>query len=202
MTHEEFFRDYIVTWEGGLSLDPDDAGNWFASAGCRPVLTGSKYGVTAAALAAYRGCARIAPADMRALTIDEAVRLGQQLYYARPGFDRLPWDPLVASLVDFGWGAGPRQAATLLQRLIGIAADGAVGARTVEAYRRFVAVHTIAVAARTWREARDGFYRALVATRPADAKYLHGWLRRSTYFAPGGAWWGRFTAATAQGSPA
>lgn len=194
MTREEFFRDYITTWEGGLSLDPDDAGNWFAARGCAPVLTGSKYGVTAAALAAFRGCASVGAGDISALTLDEAVRLGKRLFYETPGIDLLPWDGLVASMVDFGWGAGPVQAIKLLQRLVAVADDGQVGAFTARAYAQFVASHGLEGAAGRWQATRDGYYRTIVARRPVNAKYLRGWTRRSAYFAPGTTWWRRFTA--------
>lgn len=197
MTRAAFFRDYITTWEGGLSLDPDDSGNWFAARGCAPALVGSNFGVTGAALATFRGCDTICAGDIRALTLDEAARLGERLYYDEPGFTRLPWDAVIASVVDFGWGAGPHEAITLLQRMLGVDDDGAIGDATAAAYRRAVAARGIAHVADQWRAAREGFYRLLCTRRPSDAKYLRGWLRRTAYFAPGTAWWRRFTAIAA-----
>ena len=189
----DFFRDYIETWEGGLSLDPDDTGNWYARKGAKPVLVGSNRGVTGAALAAYRGTALITPTDIAALTLQEAALIGCKLYYDVPDFDLLPWDPVVASIVDFGWGAGPVQAAKLLQRMIAVADDGKIGAYTVAAYRQFIASHGLDEAARQWQRVRDDFYRLIVARRPVNAKYLKGWMRRSAYFAPATPWWKRFT---------
>lgn len=188
----EFFRDYIATWEGGLSLDPDDAGNWFGAKGCAPALIGSKYGVTGAALAAFRDCATITAEDIACLTIDEAARIGMRLYYRRPHIDRLPWDPVIASLVDFGWGAGPGQAIRLLQRMIKVVDDGRIGPVTIAAYQKYIASYGVEEAARNWQAARDDFYRLIAKKRPINAKYLRGWLRRSGYFAPGSAWWKRF----------
>lgn len=193
MTREEWFRDDLGAWEGGLSLDPDDRGNWYAADGAAPVLVGSRYGVTAAALARFRGCAAIGRADMAALTLDEAVAVGERLFYREPGFARLPWDAAVASAVDFGWGAGPAQAVRRLQRLVGAAEDGCLGERTAAAYRAFVRRTGLAGAARAWCAVRGDFYRALVRQRPADGKYLAGWLRRSASFLPGTPWWRRFT---------
>jgi len=192
MGRDDFFRDYISTWEGGLSLDPDDAGNWFGANGCAPVLIGSKYGVTGAALAAFRDCRTITARDIACLTIDEAVRIGIRLYYDRPHIDRLPWDPVIASLVDFGWGAGPGQAIRLLQRMIKVVDDGRIGPFTIAAYQKYIASYGVTETARHWRAARDDFYRLVATKRPINAKYLRGWTRRSAYFAPGSAWWKRF----------
>ena len=197
MTRAAFFRDYIATWEGGLSLDPDDDGNWFAAKGCAPVLIGSNLGVTGAALAAFRGCDTVSARDMKALTLDEAARLGERLYYDAPGFGRLPWDPAIASVVDFGWGAGPREAIVLLQRMLGLGEDGVIGEATAAGYRAAVAARDIVHVAGQWRAARESFYRQLCAHRPGETKYLRGWLRRSAYFAPASPWWRRFTAVAA-----
>lgn len=197
MTQEEFFRDDICAWEGGLSLDPADQGNWFAGEGGAPVLVGSCYGVTGAALARFRQCRTVTPADMAALSRDEAVRVGERLFYREPGFDRLPWDPLVASAVDFGWGAGPREAVLQMQQMIGAVRDGCLGEKTAAAYHRFVEAHGLSAAASNWRGRRDAFYHQIVARRPGNARFLHGWLRRSASFLPGTSWWRRFTAAPA-----
>jgi lysozyme family protein len=193
MTPHDVFKDYIETWEGGLSLDPDDAGNWYARKGRKPELVGSNHGVTAAALAAWRGSDAIAAADIAALTIDDAAQIAAALYYDQPGFDLLPWDPVVASIVDFGWGAGPVQATKLLQRMIGVADDGRIGPITIRAYRQFVASHGLERAAKQWQAARDIYYRLVVNVRPIMAKYRRGWMLRSAYFIPGTPWWLRFT---------
>lgn len=187
MNPHAFFLDFIKTWEGELSVDPDDSGNWFSGQ-----LIGSKYGVTGAALQAYRG-GLITPKDIANLTIGEAADIGEKNYYRTPGFDRLPWDGVLPSVVDFGWGVGPGQAARVLQRLIGVADDGVIGPWTVRAYREWIASHGLEETARLWQKARDDFYRLVVAKRPINAKYLRGWMRRSAYFVPGGPWWKRFT---------
>jgi lysozyme family protein len=195
MTQEECFREVLARWEGGLSLDPADRGNWFAAPGCAPELVGSCHGVTAAVLARFRGCAAIGRAEMAALTLDEAVRVGVRFFYREPGFDRLPWDATVASVVDFGWGAGPGVAVARLQAMVGAVADGCLGPATATAYRAHVAAHGLAAAANGWRDVRDRFYGALVRARPADNRFLAGWQRRSAYFLPGTPWWWRFTGA-------
>lgn len=203
MTPDAFFRDYISTWEDGgctdpsktHSLDPVDNGNWTGGTCGTGACVGSNHGVTAAALAAFRGVPvdSITTAVMHALTLDEAARIAAKLYYHAPGLDRLPWDPVVASVIDFGWGAGPGQAIKLLERMVSVVPDGKLGLVLIGAYTAYLAKHGLIETASAWLAVRNGFYTRLVIAKPDNARFLKGWLRRSAYFAPGGDWWKRFT---------
>lgn len=192
MTVEEVIEDFIRTYEGVLSVDPDDTGNWFYEKGQKPVLVGSQYGVTGAALAAHRGVTRITPADMKALKIEEAVAIGVERYYDQPDFELLPWNQVTASLVDMGWGAGPGQVAKLLQRMIGANPDGQIGPLTAAAYHQFLRFHGVEDAAQLWAEERNAFYDRIIAARPTNAKYRKGWRRRTAGFLPGTTWWAKW----------
>lgn len=185
-TVADFFGGFIDTHEGGLSLDPADNGNWTGARRNSGRLVGSKYGVTAAALAAYRGVnvSTIAAEDIATLTRDEAVALGVQNYYTKPGFDRLPWNRVTMSVVDKGWGSGPRQAIRLLQRMVGVADDGLLGPKTAEAYRKFIADNGEEQAARKWAEVRIAFDTSLNQPR-----FIRGWNNRTRSFLPGTPWW-------------
>lgn len=198
MTVTAFAEQYISVWEDGgghaLSLDPADPGNWTSGVCGVGTCCGSQHGVTAQALARYRGCpvGDITEATMRQLTVAEAAAIAVRSYYDAPGLGRLPWDPVVASVMDFGWNAGPRQATTMLQRLVGVAPDGAIGPATAQAYAAWIAAHGIEAAAAAWAGSRDTFYRNVATARPADAKFLAGWLRRTAYYLPGTSWWATF----------
>lgn len=202
MIVDDFFRDAIFTWEDGRStdparthsLDPDDNGNWTGGACGQGACVGSNHGVTPAALAEHLGCAPavITRDRMHALTLDEAVTIGEQLYYRGTGLDLLPWDAVIASATDFGWGAGPGMAKRLIQRMIAVAEDGRIGPFTIRAYAQFVASHGIEEAARLWQAQRNLYYQRCVAARPVNARYLKGWMNRAAHFAPGGAWWASF----------
>jgi len=197
-----FAEDYIRTWEDGgssdpartLSLDPDDPGNWTSGVCGKGTLCGSQHGVTAQALAKFSGSSADAITEdvMRALPIEQAAQIALRQYYAAPGLDKLPWDEVVASVMDFGWGAGPRQAVLLLQRAIAVADDGEIGPYTVRAYQQWIKSHGLEGAASMWGDIRNDFYRLIVAKRPVNQKYLHGWMRRTAYFLPGTPWWARF----------
>lgn len=190
MTPIEFITDYIRRWEGGLSLDRDDTGNWVNGR-----LIGSKYGVTAPALARHRGraAASITAQQMADLTLAEAAQIGKVLYYDAPRFDLLPWNRVTASIVDFGWGAGPAQSIKLLQRMLDVADDGRMGPNTAAAYKALLDVQGEVFVAGAWWTIRDTFYELIIGKNPANTKFEKGWDNRSRYFTPGDreGWWGR-----------
>lgn len=184
MTPASFIRGYIQAHEGGLSLDPADTGNWHHRR-----LVGSKYGVTGDVLAAFCKVTAVTPAQMAALTLDEAVQIGLSMFYQGPHFDLAPWDQCIASAVDMAWGAGPGQAIKLLQRMIGANDDGQMGPYTARAYRDFVANHGVDGAARAFAGVRNTFYDQIVKVRPTNSKFLNGWRNRTASFLPGTPWW-------------
>ena len=179
---ESFFRDTILVHESKKhSLDPRDTGNYVDGR-----LVGSKYGVTGAALAAHRGVPRssITLPVMAKLTEAEAIQLGLKGYYRVNGLDKLPWDEVMASVVDLGFNAGPKRAVMELQEMLGINPDGDAGRITRAAYERWRAKLTPAEAMGAWTAARVRFYKGL--NRP---EYIKGWTIRANSFLPGGAWW-------------
>lgn len=183
-TIESFIRHFIDTYEGGLSIDPKDTGNYY-----RGVLVGSKYGVTGAALADYRNVTAISAADIAALTENEAVLVGLELYYDRPDFDLLPWNPVTASIMDMGWGAGPGQSIKLMQRMCGGNDDGKIGRYTIQGYEDYIVNHGLVATATTWCNIRYAFYDQIIKVRPTNAKYRNGWWNRSAGFLPGTPFW-------------
>lgn len=198
----KFIAGYIKDHEGGLSMDPADNGNWFDpvryAAGLpqrrgKGVLVGSKFGVTAYALARYRRVSVVTAKDIANLTQPEAVALGVFLFYKEPGFDKLPWDRVTASVVDKGWGSGPDAAAKLLQRMIGVKDDGVIGPKTIAAYAAYRSKTSEADAARAFaaqRRAYDAYLAVNDGPSDPDKKYIGGWNNRTNSFLPGTAWWG------------
>jgi lysozyme family protein len=180
----------IADFIGGF-IDAHDSGNWTSGTIGVGNLVGSKYGVTAAALAEYRGvtAASITAPAMAALTRDEAVNVGVKLFYQKPGFDKLVMNRVTLSIIDFGWGAHPRQATKEIQRLIGVADDGVSGPATAAAYAAWITRLGEEAAAKTWGAARNAYYDLIITRKPVKAKYRKGWRNRTAHFLPGGAWW-------------
>lgn len=183
-TPADFVGHFIDTWEGKLSLDPADQGNYYLGN-----LIGSNFGVTGAALAEYRGTKVITARDIATLTRSEAIKVGLKLVYDKSNFDDLPWDPVVASALDAGWGSGPGQAIKLLQRMIAVGDDGSIGRFTVAAYQDYVKAHGLEAAAKVWCQARYDFYDLIIKVRPTNAKYRNGWRNRAASFLPGTPFW-------------
>ena len=204
MTPQAFFEADIFRWEDGLSndparthsLDPDDSGNWTGGAVGVGNLVGSQHGVTPLVLAHWRKVpvATITKIVMRNLSRAEAASIGIGMFYNDPGLFRLPWDPIIASVVDFGWGHGPVGAKHELQALIGVAQDGEIGPFTIAAYNKFKAAHGLEETARQWAAARNACYGRICAAITTDQKYLVGWSARSNSFLPGTSWWAAFNA--------
>ena len=179
-TPEEFFKNTILVHESAKhSLDPQDRGNWFNG-----VLVGSKYGVTGKALAAYRGVATITRDDMAKLAEAEAIALGLAGYYHIQGIDLLPWDVVLAGVVDLAFNAGPMAAVEVLQKMIRTDADGNAGPGTRAAYRRWRCNVSDDAAMKAWTAARVAFYKGL-----HNPRYEAGWINRANSFLPGTPWW-------------
>lgn len=198
MTPHEFAKDFITRWEGKLSLDPVDNGNWTGGKQGVGTLVGSNYGVTPAALASFRKVpvSAITKPVMAALSLDEAADIALANYYRAPRLDLLPWNRVSASVFDMGWGTGPKQAIKLLQRMVGTADDGIMGPATAGATKAMIDRYGEAFVSALWWMQRNAFYDQIIKTRPTNAKYERGWKNRSHYFVPGDAegWWSRFAA--------
>lgn len=182
----DFIGGFIGTHEGGLSMDPQDNGNWTGGHRGLGSLVGSKFGVTPGAVAMYRGVpvASITKADIANLTKEEAVAIGVKNYYQRPGFDKLPFNRVTLSIIDKGWGSGPGRAIKLLQRMLGLPESGSLDQQTVDAYTAFIARKGEEQAAREWAAVRERFDGSL-----GQPRFINGWNNRTRSFLPGTPWW-------------
>ncbi|AJE46294.1 holin-associated N-acetylmuramidase [Celeribacter indicus] len=175
--------DDIIAREGGFVNDPDDPGG------------ATKYGVTIGTMRALGmdldGDGRVTEGDLRKLTREGARDIFVEHYFRRPRIDELP--PLLqASVFDMYVNAGAN-AVRILQRLLndmgqGIAVDGLIGPKTIEAalLAQSLAPHHLADA---YGIARRNYYYALADRRPASRKYARrrdggkgGWIRRAEEF--------------------
>lgn len=205
-TARQFIAGSIKEHEGALSLHPADNGNWFDKNrwNARPrlpqkrnmgKLIGSKFGVTAYAYCDFFGLNDITPAQMAALTFEQAVDIGVELYFNRPGFNKLVQNRVTLSVFDKAWGSGPGRAILMLQELIGIPkAERApqIGPKTIAAYAAFIKKHGEEQAAILWCNKRIEFDTSLTVNdgpNDPDKIYINGWNNRSRSFLPGTKWW-------------
>jgi len=167
----------IVKREGGYVNDPDDPGG------------PTKYGVTIHTLRRIRGRATIA--DVKALTVADAVEIYKRHYFRRPKIDQLPAS-LQATVYDMQVNAGGN-AIKILQRLMAefgvkVTVDGALGPQSIGAVAQVYAkAGDYLVDA--YGVARRNYYFRLADRRPASRKYARtrrggkgGWIKRAEEF--------------------
>ncbi len=120
---EQLLTEVLEVREGGKYTDgADDAGG------------PTRWGITQATLAADRG-RPVSPADVAALTEDEARSIYRRRYILEPGFGKIYDDQVRGLLVDCAILHGPGTAARFLQRAVGVPDDGVIGGVTIAALR-------------------------------------------------------------------
>lgn len=125
--------------------------------------------------------------DILLVTPQQARELYRDDFWTGPGLHRLPGE-IQPVMVDWAVNSGPPRAIMAMQRVINLAqigfdldADGVIGPKT-----RRAADHAQAEMGALFNNAivdeRIGFYRRLVARRPASERFLRGWLARAERF--------------------
>ena len=167
--------DAILLTEGGYQKDLEDTGNY------RPdgTLVGTNRGVTALALAAYKGvdANTITEADIKAITDQDAKDIFIEDYYYKPKIDKLP-DNIKEAVFDMNINSGSNSI-TILQRLAGLtgdAVDGGVGPDTLKA------IEKANITPDQYADARIKYYKEVVKKTPAKKKYLDGWINRANKY--------------------
>jgi lysozyme family protein len=156
----------ILTFEGGFTNDPDDAGG------------PTNFGITAADYGSFRKLGRPATADeVRNMPVDDAITIYKTRYIAEPQFAAIQDDKLRMILVDCGVLYGTKRAAIWLQTALKVAPDGAVGQQTLTALNAVADSQQLrkGVLAERIRTTAD-----IVANKPSQLKFLRGWTARAT----------------------
>ena len=107
---------FLAPTEGGLSLDPNDSGNFTPDGR----LVGTKFGISAHA---YPNI------DIPNLTIEQANKLRKRDYWDRVRGDELP-GPIAFIMAEAAYGSGPGKAIMQLQSVLGVTQDGVFGPNT------------------------------------------------------------------------
>ncbi|MHB9836857.1 glycosyl hydrolase 108 family protein [Paraburkholderia terrae] len=158
---DNFTRAFLIVVgiEAGLSLDPDDPGNWTGHAKGAGILKGTKYGISAAANPSL---------DIANLTLVQAKAIYLADYWNDVRADALSW-PLACYVFDAAVNQGQPKAKLLLQTALGVVADGVIGPVTLAAASRAGAYQNAA-----FMTARAFDYMKK-ANFPHDG---HGWFNR------------------------
>lgn len=111
---------------------------------------------------------------VRDLTIKDIFRLYYELYATPIRFDELDHKVGVV-LFDIGCGSGPLRAVLILQKVLGVAEDGVLGPKTLQAAQKMNPDRLFELLTME----RKNFYHRIVANNPKQQVYLQGWLNRS-----------------------
>ena len=168
MANVEKLAPFILKWEGGFINDPDDLGG------------ATNKGVTLSTYMQYcrkKGYPVPTVERLKNLSDREWTEILKTMYWDRWKADQIESQSVANILVDWVWASG-NYGIKIPQRLLGVAVDGIVGPKTIDA-----------VNSRNPRElfdmikiARFDFIEDICRKRPANNKFKRGWLNRINDF--------------------
>lgn len=167
MAKVEILAPFILQWEGGFVNDPDDLGG------------ATNMGVT---IGTWRqvgydkdGDGDIDIDDLRLLTPDDVVTcVLKPHYWDRWKADQIKNQSVANILVDWVWASGAH-GIKRPQKMLGLKADGIVGAKTLAAVNDYPDQKELFEAVKADRKA---FIDEICTSRPQNKKYRKGWLNR------------------------
>lgn len=160
-TQFESSLPFILRWEGGFVDHPSDPGGR------------TNKGVTQRAYTDWLARRGLPQSDVKNITDAEVKAIYESDYWLPPRCNELPTQ---LDLVQFDTAVnmGVGRAVRFLQTSVGCVADGRYGTETVRAVARCESRSTLAA----YCEAREAFYRRLVAKKPELKVFLAGWMNR------------------------
>lgn len=164
MANFDKFFPYVLKVEGGYCNDPDDAGG------------ATNKGIIFSEFKAWRkakGMPTPTIADLKALTDEEAKAIYKSKYWDKWKADAIQSQKVAAIVVDWTINSGSH-GIVKPQALLGVKADGIVGAKTLAAIN---AVDPDVFFDKVYN-ARVAFYNSIVARKASQKKFLKGWLNR------------------------
>lgn len=109
------------------------------------------------------------------LALQEAVSIYRSEYWNRLCGDQINYQPLAASLLSFAINDGEGTEAKMLQSILGVVTDGAIGPQTVAAINAADGATLLArLQGAQWQH-----YQSVAARNPNDIKDLDGWKKRA-----------------------
>lgn len=157
---------FILKWEGGFVNDPDDAGG--ATNMGVTISTWQKVGYD------KDDDGYIDVEDLRLLSKDDVVNhVLKPHYWDRWKADEIKSQSIANTLVDWVWGSG-KWGIIIPQRILGVKPDGVVGKVTLSALNARDPKELFAAI----KAARVNYLDDIVRKRPANKKFLRGWMNR------------------------
>lgn len=156
---------FVLAKEGGFVDHPADRGG------------ATNKGVTQAVYDAWRKRSGLLPQSVKLISDAELTGIYRRDYWDKVRGDELP-APVNLAVFDDAVNSGVNRAARRLQKVCGVAADGAIGLRTVAAAKQYCEKFGELNLALDIIEERIEFYHNIVETNPSQSVFLRGWLNR------------------------
>lgn len=161
-TQIDVYLEKLKVSEGGYVNHPADRGG------------PTKYGITLGTLQRWRTDNSLKAKDVRDLTWSEAKSIYRAYYWDTVRATEMP-KGIDYMMFDMAVNHGPRGAARILQRALGVTPDGIIGPITMTAAKQQVPQFL----AQSIRDERARFFQDIVRRRPSQEVFLEGWLKRN-----------------------
>jgi len=161
----------ILKWEGGFVNDPADLGGATNKGVTLAVWKQQGYDKT--------GDGAIDGDDLKLISEDDVVeRILRPHYWNRWQADRILSQALANILVDWVWCSG-RWGIVIPQGILGVEQDGIVGERTLQRLNSYPDPESLF---EKIKQNRRSFLNMICIDRPANKRFLKGWLNRLNDF--------------------
>lgn len=157
--------DFVLAREGRYVDDPDDRGG------------ATNFGITQRAYDAWRKKHRLGVQHVKDITQKEVEAVYKEGYWDTIRGDNLP-SPLNLVMFDSAVQHSPHRAAVLLQELIGVEADGAIGPKSLQELTTATQAVGVAPIVYFYLIKRKLFYAQIIKNDPTQAKFKNGWSNR------------------------
>lgn len=156
---------HILKYEGGFVNDPDDLGG------------ATNKGVTFKTYKMYKrrkGLPEPSVTDLKRLTDAEFEDILKSLYWDSCRGDDIESQSVADAIVDWAWHSGVSTAVKEVQKVLGVRADGVIGNITLAAINSYSPLPLFGQI----QQARIAYLHRICNARPANNKFIRGWLNR------------------------
>ena len=160
MAKAELLMPLLLKWEGGYVNDPDDLGG------------ATNKGVTLCTFRQFYGNDKTVD-DLKRITDEQWLHIFKTGYWDMCKADLIHNQSMANLIVDFCYNSG-NHAIKILQKLLGVSADGVVGSITITALNENCSRNFFY----QYQSARLNFLEDICKSRPANRKFMNGWRNR------------------------
>ena len=168
------FKKYfptLVKWEGSAFENvPGDAGG------------PTKFGVILSEWIAQgydkNGDGKINVEDLKIITSEDAMKIAKPHYWDKAQADNINNQSVAEMIIDFGYNCGIGLAIRKTQTILNLTVDGSIGPNSIKAINNSNQKDLFDKLV----SSRIAYYKAIVAAKPSQSKFLKGWLDRTNSF--------------------